>query len=134
MVRAAISPDGMARKILNRIHQSDQHNLVVSSHILSEIADVLSRPRMQARCPLSADDIQRYCQFLAAAAEEVSILPLAPVIADPQDQAVIEAAVAARVNAICTGDVHFEAEPVREYLAQFGIVTMTDHQPLTLLA
>jgi len=108
--------------------------LVVSSHILSEVADVLSRPRMRARWPLSDDEIQRYCQFLSAASEEVSIRPVAQVIDDPKDQAVIEAAVAARVDAICTGDVHFETQAVREFLAGFGIAVLTDRDLLALLA
>jgi putative PIN family toxin of toxin-antitoxin system len=134
LVRAAISPDGLARKILDRIRDNDEHVLVVSSHILSEVADVLSRPRMRARWPLSDDEIQRYCQFLSAASEEVSIRPVAQVIDDPKDQAVIEAAVAARVDAICTGDVHFETQAVREFLAGFGIAVLTDRDLLALLA
>lgn len=113
LVRAAISPDGLARKIPDRIRDREEHVLVVSSHVLSEVADVLSRPRMRARWPLTDDEIQRYRQFLSAAGEEVST----PAIADPKDQAIIEAAVAARVDAIRTGDVHSEAPSVREFLA-----------------
>lgn len=133
LVRAAISPGGIARAILDRIRRNDDHVLVISSYILSEVADVLSRPRIRARWPLSNDDIQAYCQLLSSAAEEVSIRPLTEAIADPKDQAIIEAAVAGRVDAICTGDVHFEARSVREFLAGFGIAVVTDHNLITLL-
>jgi putative PIN family toxin of toxin-antitoxin system len=133
LVRAAISPNGLARQILDRIRRSDEHTLVVSSHLLSEVADVLSRPRIQVRWPLSQDEIQSFCQFLAAVAEEVAIQPLEPVIADPKDQAVIEAAVAARVDAVCTGDVHFETESVRAWLSGHGIVVVTDRELIALL-
>ena len=89
---------------------------------------------MQARWPLSEAEIQRYCQLLSQAGEEVSIEPLPVVIADPKDQAIIEAAVAGRVNAICTGDADFETQPVKEFLADFGIAVLADRDlPAMLL-
>jgi putative PIN family toxin of toxin-antitoxin system len=133
LVRAAISPGGLARGILDLIRRNDDHVLVISSYILSEVADVLSRPRIRTRWPLSDHDIQAYCQTLSSAAEEVSIRQLTPAIADPKDQAIIEAAIAARVNVICTGDVHFEVQSVREFLADFGIAVVTDRDLLALL-
>jgi predicted nucleic acid-binding protein len=72
LVRTAISPDGPARKILERIRRNHEHGPVVSYHILSEVADVLRRSRIRARWPLSDDHIQRYCQFLPAAGEIAS--------------------------------------------------------------
>ena len=133
LVRAAISPGGLARGILDRIRQNDDHVLVISSYILSEVADVLTRPRIRTRWPLSNDDIQGYCQALSSASEEVSIPALTPAIADPKDQAIIETAVAGRVNVICTGDVHFEAQPVRDFLVGFGIAVVTDRKLIALL-
>ena len=44
LVRAAITRGGLARKLLRYIEQSEEHVLIVSSHILSEVADVLHRP------------------------------------------------------------------------------------------
>ena len=60
LVRAAITPEGLARQILDHIGAKDEHVLILSGHLLSEVADVLSRPRIRARWPLSDDEIQMY--------------------------------------------------------------------------
>ena len=94
---------------------------------------MLRRPRIQAKWPLSDGDIYEYCQLLAAAGEHASAVELPATIADPKDQPIIEAAVAARVDVICTSDVHFEARLVRDYLAGFGITVMNDRELLAAL-
>ena len=38
LVRAAITPGGLARKLLGYIEEGEEHVLIVSSHILSEVA------------------------------------------------------------------------------------------------
>ena len=133
LVLAAITPNGLARKILDRICNGDRHVLVISAFILTEVADVLSRPRMRSRWPLSTEEIQRYCQLLSAVAEEVTIRPMPSAIADPKDQPVIEAAIAGAVEAICTGDVHFDAPEVRRALLHYGISVFSDRELLTAL-
>ena len=133
LIRAAITPYGLARKILHLIEASQEHVLIVSSHLLSEVADVLSRPRIQSRWPLSGNEIESYCQYLSAAGEEVKIRQLPPAISDPKDQPVIEAAVSGRAEVICTGDTHFYESPAREFLAACGIAVMTDRDLVTVL-
>ncbi|MGA3237185.1 MAG: putative toxin-antitoxin system toxin component, PIN family [Bryobacteraceae bacterium] len=133
LVRAAITPYGLARKILHLIGAGEEHVLIVSSHLLAEVADVLSRPRIQARWPLPGNEIESYCQYLSAAGEEVKIRQLPPAISDPKDQAIIEAAVSGRAEVICTGDTHFYESPAREFLATHGINVMTDHDLLAVL-
>lgn len=95
--------------------------------LLAEVADVLGRPRIQARWPLSSDEIQTYCQYLSTAGEEVKTRQLPPVISDPKDQAVVEAAVSGMAEVICTGDGHFYQSPAKEFLAAHGIAVMSDH-------
>ena len=41
LLRAAISPDGLARKILDHIGANDDDVLILSAHLLTEVADVL---------------------------------------------------------------------------------------------
>jgi predicted nucleic acid-binding protein len=67
LVRAAITPFGLARKILDHVGMNESHVLILSAHLLAEVADVLSRPRIQARWPLSETEIQSYCEYLSAA-------------------------------------------------------------------
>ena len=133
LVRAAITPVGLARKILNHIGNNEEHVLILSSHLLAEVADVLSRPRIRARWPLSDDEIQTYCQYLSAAGQEVKIQPLPPVISDPKDQAVIETAVCGNADAICTSDAHFFKSPATEFLAERGIAVLSDAKLVAVL-
>ena len=133
LVRAAITPYGLARKILHLIAANPEHKLIVSSHLLAEVADVLGRPRIQARWPLGKDEIQTYCQYLSAAGEQVRIRQLPPAISDPKDQAVIEAAVSGLADVICTGDGHFYQPSTREFLASHGIAVMADHDLIKVL-
>jgi predicted nucleic acid-binding protein len=85
LVRAAITPNGLARKILDLIGASERHVLIVSSHLLAEVADVRNRPRIQARWPLPENEIEIYCQYLSAAGAEVKIRQLPHAISDPKD-------------------------------------------------
>jgi putative PIN family toxin of toxin-antitoxin system len=133
LVRAAITPGGLARKLLGCIEGSEEHVLIVSSHILSEVADVLRRPRIQARWPLSTEDIQNYCRYLSEVAQEVPAQPIASVISDPKDQPVIEAAVSGQADGICTSDAHFYEPLVKEFLEEHGISVLTDKALLLLL-
>ena len=49
LVRAAITPIGIARVILRLIESIETTVLVVSAYLLSEVADVLRRDRIRAR-------------------------------------------------------------------------------------
>jgi uncharacterized protein len=133
LVRAAITPDGLARKLLQSIEESEDHVLIVSSHLLAEVTDVLRRPRIQGRWALSDDDIQTYCRYLAEVGREVPIQPIPTAISDPKDQPIVEAAIAGEADAICTSDVHLYQPPAREFLAGRGISVVSDKALLLLL-
>jgi predicted nucleic acid-binding protein len=89
LVRAAITPNGLARKLLRCIEEREEHILVISAHVLSEVADVLHRPRIQGALAHFGPRIRTYCRYLSNVGEEVSAQRLSPVITDPKDQAVI---------------------------------------------
>ena len=133
LVRAAITPHGAAREILRLLEASDDHVLVISPHLLSEVSDVLRRDRIRARWPLTDEEVRLYCQHLARIGEEVPSQPLAAVIQDPKDQAVIEAAVAGGVVVICTLDKHFFTAPVQLFCAAHAIRIMNDADLLDCL-
>ena len=59
--------------------------------------------------------------------------PLPPVIDDPKDQAVIEAAVTGKAAAICTFDEHFYKPRVLAFCAANGIQVVNDARLLRLL-
>jgi len=126
LVRAAITPEGSARAILRLIEESEEHALVISAYLLSEVAEVLSRDRIRARWPLTDEEVRSYCEFPARIGEEVSAQPLPPIIEDPKDQPIIEAAVAGTAAVICTFDAHFYRQPVLAFCATRDIRVMND--------
>jgi putative PIN family toxin of toxin-antitoxin system len=132
LVRAAITPNGLARKLLRCIEESEEHVLIVSSHLLGEVADVQRRPRIQAHWPISSQEIQSFCRYLSRIGEEIPFQPVSPVISDPKDQAVIETAVAGRANMICTSDAHFHKPLAKEFLEQRRILVVNDLELLEL--
>ncbi|MBZ5623519.1 MAG: putative toxin-antitoxin system toxin component, PIN family [Acidobacteriia bacterium] len=101
LVRAAITPKGSARAILRLIEKSEGHVLIISDYLLTEVADVLRRDRIRARWPLTDEEVRSYCTLLARIGEVVSAQPLPPIIEDPKDQAIIEAAAAGAAAVIC---------------------------------
>ena len=133
LVRAAITPKGSAREILRLIEASAEHTLVISTYLLSEVADVLRRDRIRARWPLTDLEIGAYCQYLARVAEEVTPEALPAVIHDEKDQAVVETAVSGRVDAICTSDGHFYQAPVLEFCEAHAIRVLKDVELLNRL-
>lgn len=132
LVRAAISPDGLARKLLIAIEEQN-HVLIVFSQLLGEVAAVLGRPRLQRRWPLSQQDIQKFCRGLARVGEDAPAHPLAQVISDPKDQMVVDAAVAARADFLCTLDAHFYEAPVLSFCQALGIKIVGDAELLDLI-
>ena len=133
LVRAAITPAGLARAILRRVGENANHVLILSPYLLSEVAEVLRRDRIRARWPLTDEEVGLYCRFLAAAGEEVSPRPLAAAIQDPKDQAIVETAVAGSASVLCTIDAHFYAHTVLAFCAAHGIRIMNDVELLRLL-
>jgi predicted nucleic acid-binding protein len=54
LIRAAITPSGAAREIPRLIETNEAHVLVISMHLLAEVADVLRRDRIRERWPISS--------------------------------------------------------------------------------
>ncbi len=85
LVRAAADEQGLAGRLLQEII-SGPHILVISPYILSEIARVLSYPRLQARWQLDEETIMEFVSRVGDFAEIVlTTTPDRVVIADPYD-------------------------------------------------
>ena len=85
LVRAAGNDQGLAGQLLGEII-SGPHTLVISPYILSEIARVLSYPRLQARWQLSQMAIAEFIKSMGDVAEIVlTTTPDPVVVADPDD-------------------------------------------------
>lgn len=81
-------------------HVLDEHRLVLTDWIVDELFDVVDRKRPDLRLALEA--------FLAGIDFEIASPGHSSVpISDPDDQPILDAAMAAGVDVIVTGDKHF---------------------------
>lgn len=80
----------------------DEGQILVSEDMLSELAEVLARPKFDAY--VSIEDRQEFFRRLATIAEMVPILHRIRECRDPRDDKVLELAVNGEADAIVTGD------------------------------
>ena len=126
LVRAAGDEQGLAGRLLQEI-VSGPHILVSSPYILSEIARVLSYPRLQARWQLSERTITEFVSRVGEAAEMVlTTTPDRVVAADPDDDPIVQTAVLGRADFLCTRDAHVLEATAVEYCAGHGIKVTND--------
>ena len=104
---SGIGWDGPPRQVLLAL-RAGQHDLVTSPDLLAELTKVLGYPRLRpiAAHPLLRTVLERLHQpeHIVIPRERFSIIR-----ADPQDNLVLEAAVAGRADAIASGDTHLLA-------------------------
>lgn len=103
VVSAALKPDGLQRTVL-LLAITKPARLYVSTAILAEYRDVLSRPEFQIRKGLR----QQLLQLLGNRAHSVTPARHVEVTSDPDDNIFLECADAARADYLVTGNMrHF---------------------------
>lgn len=118
VVASALLWDGAPRRLL---HAARERRVVLftSTPLLAELADILGRRKFEkkiAASGLSAEQlVERYAD-LAAVVRPIAVSGVAP---DPDDDVVIGTALAARAEAIVTGDR--------------GLLTVIEHQRVRII-
>lgn len=103
VVSAALKPDGLQRTVI-LLAITKPARLYVSSDILAEYRDVLSRPELQIRKGLR----QQLLQLVGKRAHSVAPASRLHVAIDPGDNKFLECADAARADYLVTGNTrHF---------------------------
>jgi len=128
LIRAnpTVSPRGLARDLLLTV-LSGPHVLILSSAILEEVQRVLNYPRVQARWSLPADVIAKYVFFLQDAGAVVDLPKTFPaVVSDPDDDLVLQTAIAGEADILCSRDTAFRSENVERVCAAHGIRMVDD--------
>ena len=102
LVRTVISPHGSAAELLRTI--AHEHSLIASLHVLSELYDVLRRPRIRKLHKLRDRQIRRVItRFykLVTLVPVPSAMPMS-VPKDPKDHPVVMTAIAGKTEVLCT--------------------------------
>ena len=108
IVSGILRPYSKAAAIL-RLAATGTIKLAYDLRILSEYQDVLSRPKFS----LAKENINAFLDQVEKEGVLVSVIPLKFRLSDPDDEPFLEVALAARVEAIITGNKrHF---PKKEY-------------------
>jgi len=126
LVRAFISPHGPAAELLTTI--ATEHLLIVSLPVLSELYEVLRRPKIRRLHGLSEAGIRRAVSRLYKLACAVSLPPEVPsaVPYDPNDDPIVMTAIVGKANVLCTLDHHFYAQSVVDLCGSHGIRIKSD--------
>ena len=112
------------------------HLLVLSSHLLTELAEVLRYERMRRLHGLSEREIDHFVDALRANALNVEVeLPgdSAIVPNDPDDDPIVATAVVGRAEYLCSLDRHLFRPEVHAHCTPHGIRVVTDVELLALL-
>ena len=112
LVRTVISPNGSAAELL-RIVARD-HSLVTSFAVLSELYDVLRRPKIRQLHKLRDVKIRRVISHFHKLATPVPLPSPMPVVVpqDPKDNPIVMTAVAGQADVLCTLDRHLHEQQV----------------------
>lgn len=133
LARAAVRPAGPARAVVVEL-LSDQHVLLLSEHIVTELARVLRYERVRAQAQLTDEEIDSFVNDLRELAELVTVPESVPAVAsDPDDNMIVATAVSGLADVICTRDRHIRHAVVEAYCATFGIRVLTDTELLNEL-
>jgi putative PIN family toxin of toxin-antitoxin system len=103
LIRAIIKPEGTVGPILRRLAVAE-YQLVYSRALLDELLEKLALPRLRDKYRISDDAVADIVALLVLRAELVAPDFTLTICRDPDDNRIIEAALAGRASCIVTGD------------------------------
>ncbi|MFL6200075.1 MAG: putative toxin-antitoxin system toxin component, PIN family [Thermoanaerobaculia bacterium] len=103
VVRAFIRPHGTVGPVLSRL-RSAGYRLLYSDALLKELIEVLGRPRLRTKYQIGEERIRELLDLILLRGELVSPTRKIEACRDPDDDAVLEAAVAGGAAIIVSGD------------------------------
>ena len=127
LIAAAIKPNGLCRALLDAAIAREWQP-VVSPLLLSELEEVLRRPKFSARLP-DEEAIQQFIAAIATISEIAADPPAATTRSrDRKDDYLLELAIAANVDVLISGD-HDLTD-----LTDPGVLIQTPHDFLTSIS
>ena len=109
--------------------------MVASVPLLAEVSDVLRRPRIKRKYRIPEADIVAYCELIAIRTALVPVAGTLTVCRDPDDDRILEAALAGNVQYLVTRDDDIKHDPaVRQFLKSHAVQVATVSHMLQILA
>ncbi|MDE3094690.1 MAG: putative toxin-antitoxin system toxin component, PIN family [Chloroflexota bacterium] len=103
LISAGLSPGGNAARVVDA-WRADRFTWITSPHLLAELARTFEARKLKGRINWSPRQRAEIVALLATFAEVVEPAVLVDVCRDPDDNRVLEAAVAGSADCIVTGD------------------------------
>lgn len=108
--------------------------MVTSVPLLAEVNDVLRRPRIKRKYRIPEADIVAFCELIAVRTTLVPLAGSLTICRDPDDNIVLETALAGHVTYLVTRDDDIKHDPfVHQFLKPHGIHVVTVSRMLHIL-
>lgn len=134
LIRALLTAGGPAGRVLKTIIEDDEQTLVLSQYLLDEAAQVLARPRLRSRWPITDQAVLEFCDSLAGAGELIHLKrPYPEIASDPADNVILQVAQEGQADVLCTRDKHFDEPAVTEFARSNGFSICDDIELLRRL-
>lgn len=133
-VSAFLNPFGAPAQ-LKDAWLADRIDVVASVPLLAEVGDVLRRPRIKRKYRIPEADIVAYCELIAVRTALVPVTGTLTVCRDPDDDRILEAALAGHAQYLVTRDDDIKHDPaVRQFLKSHAVQVATVSYMLHILA
>lgn len=122
LVRSFIKPQGTVGPVLDKLRTSE-YILLYSAELLEELVDVLGRPRLRTKYQIDDEGVDTLLKLILLRGEEAAPVRRVAACRDPDDDKILEIAVAGGADVVVSGDedllvLHpFEGIPIVEAAA-----------------
>ena len=103
LVRAIIKPLDTVGPVLSQL-RDNRFTILYAQSLLTELVDVLNRPRIRDKYGLTEDDIKTVIALILLRGEAIKPQRQITICRDAKDDKFLEVAVAGNANAIVSGD------------------------------
>jgi uncharacterized protein len=127
LARSAGPAHGLARELVQLATQH-RHRLLLSPFLVTELSRVLRYERVRQVHGYSDDEIDQFVADMMLVAEMVTSSEPLPTLglADPDDELVVQAAIAGQADVLCTLDRHLLQPTVIAYCKGHGVRVVND--------